>query len=35
MNFQRGLVWNGGEGIVTATGKRILAAARDKDREDS
>lgn len=35
MNFQRGLVWDGGEGIVTATGKRILAAARDKDREDS
>ena len=35
MNFQRGLVWDGGEVIVTATGKRILAAARDKDREDS
>ena len=35
MNFQRGLVWDGGEGIVTAIGKRILAAAGDKDREDS
>ena len=35
MNFQRGLVLDGGEGIVTATGKRILTAARDKDREDS
>lgn len=35
MNFQRGLVWDGREGIVTATGKRIFAAARDKDREDS
>ena len=35
MNFQRGFVWDGGEGIVTATGKRIFAAARDKDREDS
>ena len=35
MNFQRGLVWDGGEGIVTATEKRILAAARDKDKEDS
>lgn len=35
MNFHRGLVWDGGEGIVTATGKRILAAARDEDREDA
>ena len=35
MNFRRGLVWDGGEGIVTATWKRILAAARDKDKEDS
>lgn len=35
MNFQRGFVWDGGEGIVTATGKRILAAARDEDREDA
>lgn len=35
MNFQRGLAWYGGEGIAPATGKRILAAARDKDREDS
>ncbi len=35
MNFQRGLVWDGGEGIVTATGKRILTAARDKDGENA
>ena len=35
MNFQHGLVWDGREGIVTATGKHILAAARDNDREDA
>ena len=35
MNFPRGLVWDGREGIVPATGKRILAAARDEDREDA
>lgn len=35
MNFQRGLVWDSEEGIVTATGKRTLAAARDTDREDA
>lgn len=35
MNFQRGLIWDGEEGIVTAIGKRIFAAARDKDREDA
>ena len=34
MNF-RLKSWDGREGIVTATGKRIFAAARDKDMDDS